>query len=229
MPPVLEGPPNTSVEGQLSAALRAGTADVHAAAERAPVVAALLNDDGPLPIGQYVRLLTQYLAVYTALERAAATYRSDPALAAIAPPALDRAPAIAADLDVLAGDDWADRIGLTPATRAYVTRIEQASGWVGGFLAHHYVRYLGDLSGGQLIGRVLRRRLGQEHDRGLSFYVFDGLDNRVQFKHEYRRRLDALPFSAAEVDRIVAEARTAFAHNLDLFVSLGSDAGTVTA
>jgi len=221
----MEGAPNNdsiaALSGpSLSARLRDETADVHDAAERSRFMTALLNDDGPLAVDAYVRLLSQYLPIYRALEAAAATHRADPVVAELAHPGLDRAGAIAADLAALGSSADESAAFVTDATRAYVARIETASDRPSGFVAHHYVRYLGDLSGGQIIRRILRRRLGHEDDRALSFYVFDQIDNGVQFKKAYRERLDTAPWSDAEADHLVIEARAAFELNLAVFESL---------
>ena len=42
-------------------------------------------------------------------------------------------------------------------------------------LAHSYVRYLGDLSGGQNMRHILGKAYDLQDDRGLSFYVFKEL------------------------------------------------------
>ena len=99
--------------------------------------------------------------------------------------------------------------------------------WPGGFVAHHYVRYLGDLSGGQIIRRVLERVYGFA-DRfpdgpphaGVRFFVFDHLDNGVQFKKRYRALLDAAPWDDAERGRVIDEAILAFRLNAAVFDSL---------
>lgn len=210
--------PNTR-ETPLSSLLRDRTADVHDAAERSSFVTQLL--EGALPIGSYVALLVQYRAVYGALEAASDRHRDHEVVGLFADPALHRCSAIEDDLRVLAGDDWRDRHSTTPATNAYVARIEEVcTDWPGGFVAHHYVRYLGDLSGGQLIRRILARHYGITDGAGLSFYVFDQLDNGIEFKKAYRTRLDDAPWDDAEQSRIVEEARRAFEHNIALFASL---------
>jgi heme oxygenase len=203
----------------LSSLLRDRTADVHDSAERSSFVTQLL--DGALPLDAYVELLVQYRAIYGALEAAANHHRGHEVVGLFADPALHRCAAIDDDLRVLGGDGWQERHVTTPATDAYVARIaDVCTAWPGGFVAHHYVRYLGDLSGGQLIRRILARHYDITDGAGLSFYVFDQLDNGVEFKKAYRARLDDAPWDDAEKSRIVDEARRAFEHNIALFASL---------
>lgn len=212
----------------LSARIRNETSDVHDAAERSTFMTSLLRGDGELPVSTYLQLLAQYLPIYTALEQVAVSQRADPTIAALADPALDRQAAIEADLVALGGPSWADAVAVTPAASAYADRIRTVADWPGGFVAHHYVRYLGDLSGGQIIRRILRRRFGQTDDRGLSFYVFDGLvDGGVEFKKQYRQLLDSVPFDSDEADRVVAEARVAFSYNVEILDLLEPHLGSL--
>jgi heme oxygenase len=225
----IQSGPNTNGDGDgsLSARLRDETADVHDAAERSAFMTKLM--DGALGVEAYVRLLAQYRVIYARLEAAAEVMRRDPVAVGFAARELERASAIDADLIAIAGRQWPESVEVTPAATAYADHIDATCfDWPGGFVAHHYVRYLGDLSGGQFIRRVLRRHFGLADDRGLSFYVFDAIGNGVQFKNAYRDRLDAAPWDEPERDRIVAEARRAFELNIDLFRSLETAPATAS-
>jgi heme oxygenase len=202
-----------------AAELKAATQEVHDAAERSPFVARLLG--GEAPLDEYVLFLAQLHAIYAELERAADVMRADPVAGAFAEPALTRLPALEADLAALAGDGWAERLEPTAATTTLVTHIgDTCFDWPGGFVAHHYVRYLGDLSGGQIMRRIIERVYGFEHHVGTRFFVFDHLDNGVQFKKRYRTLLDEAPWDDAERRRVIAEAITAFELNTAVFDSL---------
>lgn len=202
-----------------SAELKAATQPVHDAAERAPFVGRLMG--GEEPIESYIRFLAQLHAIYTELERIAATMSDDPVAGPFVEPALTRVPELDADLTALAGDDWRTTYPPTAATAALVDHLATTCAeWPGGFIAHHYVRYLGDLSGGQLIRRSVARTYGFESATGTRFFVFEHLDNGVQFKKHYRRLLDEAPWSAAERRRIVDEAIRAFELNTAVFESL---------
>lgn len=56
----------------------------------------------------------------------------------------------------------------------------------------------------------------------MSFYSFPAIPKPKLFKDEYRARLDALPFDAAERARVAAEAQVAFDLNTAVFSELGA-------
>ncbi len=88
------------------------------------------------------------------------------------------------------------------------------------FIAHHYVRYLGDLSGGQMIGKKLSTVYGLG-EAGTSFYRFEQIPDPRAYKIAYRAKLDALDLPEEQAAALVAEAQQAFRHNGDVFVELG--------
>jgi heme oxygenase len=209
----------TLSDSSFSGRLREATAQVHDAAERSAFMTGLMS--GGVPLSGYVQLIGQYLPIYRALETAGEAMRDDPIAGPFALRELERRSALEADLVSLAGPDWSQHVVATPATQAYVERIEEVcTDWAGGFVAHHYVRYLGDLSGGQIVRRILRRVYDFDDDHGLSFYVFDQIDNSVAVKKRYRQLLDESPWDIDEQERIAAEATLAFDLNVGVFASL---------
>jgi heme oxygenase (biliverdin-producing, ferredoxin) len=137
---------------------------------------------------------------------------------------LNRVPHLKADLGQLIGDGWpaqASRLRV-PATERYVTRIREAASWPGGFIAHHYVRYLGDLSGGQVILSGITRIYGPGSHRYTRFYVFDGIGKLKPFRDRYRELLDRAPLTPAEQQRVITEAVTAFELNTAVFADLAA-------
>jgi heme oxygenase len=103
----------------------------------------------------------------------------------------------------------------------YVDRIDEiaADHWAGGFVAHHYTRYLGDLSGGQAIRRIMQRHFGFETN-GVGFYLFDQIASPKAFKDTYREQLDAVDWDAAERERVIDEVLAAYRLNTELFDDL---------
>ena len=88
------------------------------------------------------------------------------------------------------------------------------------YLAHHYTRYLGDLSGGQAIAALVARHYGATPEQ-LGFYRFEVADDGVvRYKRGYREAMNALALSPDEVDVLVDEVRTSFRMNSAIFEAL---------
>ncbi|GAA2169378.1 MULTISPECIES: biliverdin-producing heme oxygenase [Glycomyces] len=194
------------------------------AAEPTPGVFDLLFD-GTLSVDDYTRWHAQQFFVYEAIEAAAERFRDDPVAGPFVFPELARVPAIEADLRFLMGPKWRSGVEPLAATKAYVDRIDEAAAaWPGGYIAHAYTRYLGDLSGGQAFGKAARRNYGFEGE-GASFYDFADIKSPKAFKDEYRSRLDAADLTAAEQDRLIEEVLLAYDHNGAVLAALGEGLG----
>lgn len=173
---------------------------------------------GEIAPSTYVLFLRNLHALYDALERALQTQAGTQVLAPIHTRILFRAEVLAADLDHLA-PRW-PTLPVAAAMRAYVARIDNLARAHPALLAAHaYVRYMGDLSGGQLLRDIVRRALGLRDDLGTSFYAFGNTEPDA-LKAEFRRGLDALALGSADLDAIVAEAGEAFARHVALFEEL---------
>ena len=213
--------PSPLVEPPFSTVIREASRAEHEEAENAGFGQALLG--GLLTVDAYAELAAQTYLIYATLEEATAAQRTDPIGAAFVFDELLRLPALERDLAYLRGAAWRGSIEALPATTRYCDRLREVCfTWAGGFVAHQYTRYLGDLSGGQVIRRVLAREYGLA-DEGARFYVFEGIPKPKPFKDLYRARLDAAPWDATERTRIVAEVKLAFRLNSWLFADLGAD------
>jgi heme oxygenase len=206
----------TTAHSPLSTAMREGSRAEHEAAEGSDFMSELLA--GALNRRGYADLLVRLRLVYAALETAIRQRCDDPAVAAVHDSALERLTAIDADLEFWAPHASPDEEP-SPAAAAYVARIQTAE-WGGALVAHHYTRYLGDLSGGQAIGRVLSRTYDLD-GAGVAFYEFAEIPKPKPYKDAYRARLDALRLSPTEVAEIVTEVKVAFDLNRGLFTELG--------
>lgn len=202
---------------RLSVRVRRSTRNEHDAAQRNGFLDALAA--GRLPWEAYADLTAQHWFVYEALESAGATMADDPVVAAFLFGELLRLPALEADLHFLYGPDWHHHIVALPATTTYCTRLRDvAFGAATGFIAHHYTRYIGDLSGGQYLGPAIARVYGLNGD-GHRFFVFPEVDPGA-FKSYYRTLLDTLPWSRAEADQFVAEVAAAYGLNIAMLNEL---------
>lgn len=198
----------------LSVRLREGTRDSHRLAETTPFIRLLFS--GSLPLTGYRHFLTQLLHIYTALET---SRPSHPVLDLLDFPQLHRRAALVLDLaHYFAGDPSWRSAPPTPATLEYVNHIHHiGQSAIEKLAAHHYTRYLGDLSGGQVIRRIVQRMYPQADHAGVAFYDFPDIPDHNAFKNEYRVRLDALPVDEPTAQAIVDEANLAFLLNRNVF------------
>nr|WP_146843720.1 biliverdin-producing heme oxygenase [Cellulomonas composti] len=203
----------------LSLALREGTREQHGQAEGMAFVENLMA--GRLGREAYTDLAVQQLSIYTALEEAGHRVRAAGGDHDLVFDELTRVPAIERDLEHLLGADWRDRVHFLPATRAYTERLVACGDDVSRYAAHAYTRYLGDLSGGQVVKRMVQRHYGLPAE-AVSFYDFPEIHKLKPFKDVYRERLDALPLDADQRAAVVAEAQVAFSLNQAMFAELGA-------
>ena len=176
---------------------------------------------GRLDRPSYCALLRNLHALYAALEPALERHASLPVIAPVFLPALWRTRALQHDLTTLHGPDWADSIPLQPACASYVDRLRDLDeSRPPLLLAHAYVRYLGDLSGGQMLRGVLAKSVALAGDTAVSFYDFgDALATR-DLTQAFRAGLAAVPVDEKLTDALVDEAKLAFEGHRKLFDQL---------
>lgn len=211
----------------LSARLRVATQAAHQRAESMPFVRALFA--GRVAADHYAVALQQWHAIYGVLEAGQDALKHHDVVGAFVDPALYRCPALENDLVWFSRSDAPSVRPLLPATAKYVERLNdlvQRDPVL--LLAHHYVRYLGDLSGGQILGRAIGRAYALTAGQGTAFYHFAGIDADA-YKTTYRQRLDALTLDANVAQAVADEANAAFELNSSVFVELGSVAGLEVA
>ena len=145
------------------------------------------------------------------------------------PRELHRTEEIVKDLEFFYGSDWESEIEPASTTKIYVERIRKLSeGDPLMLLAHEYTRYMGDLSGGQILKRILMKALRLSDNEGLKFYDFENIQNKKAFKNKYRTNLDALQLDSETADRFVDESIKAFELNIGLFNELSALCGYVS-
>lgn len=208
----------TTTDALFSATLRDATTGDHRRAESSGYVDALVKGD--LPVAAYADLARQHFHLYEALEAAVDALAGDPVMARFHDEALRRVPALREDLDALLGAGWEASSTPSPATARYVERIREIASDPGRVIAHHYTRYLGDLSGGLFIGRAVDRAYKFEGGPGVRFYAFDDIPEPVTFKVAYRAELDAAPWTPEERAAVLEEVHLAYDLNVDLFADL---------
>ena len=131
---------------------------------------------------------------------------------------LDRVSSLEADLADLR--EGAAPAAPTAATAEYVERLTALPADAPErYFAHHYLRYLGDLSGGQIIGRLAGRHY-EIPAESLRTWTFEGIEKHKPYKDQYRVALDTAPLTEAQREAFIDEAQAGFLLAKKLFDSL---------
>lgn len=206
----------------LASQLREGTKQSHTMAENTAYMKCFLK--GIVEREPFRKLLANLYFVYSTLEAELFLYQNHPVVSLIYFPELNRKANLEHDLAFYYGDNWQEEIVLSEAGKIYLDRIKEISNSEPALLvAHSYVRYLGDLSGGQALKNIVRSALSLPPDRGTNFYQFEAfpsVEAKREFKRKYRDALNSLPVDRELAEKIVAEANYAFALNRDVMHSL---------
>lgn len=207
----------TTDQGPLSQRLRRVSFEGHAGGDDAPARYYEAYTRGGLSPEGVAAQAAQHFFIYRSLERAAERQRERHGDGfAFWLPELHRLPSLRADLRHWLGDDAEERIEIDEHLRPYTRRIDAfAADSLPHFVAHHYTRYLADLSGGQQIGEMHRRAYGLERGAGATFYEFPEIPDPAAFKVGYRELLDAAAFTEDEIRLIADEVRLAYRMNND--------------
>lgn len=200
----------------LAEQLKTATRALHVEVERSALMRRLLA--GRLEQRGYFALLANLAALYDCLEPLLARHASHPWLTALPLAELRRGPALHADLACIGGG--APLPAVVDATVDYRTRLEELGRDAPGLLlAHAYVRYLGDLSGGQLLQSIVGRAYGLEAPQGLRFYDFGDAATVGAMARRFRAALERVDDPGAQ-QRIVVEAEEAFRLHARMFDQL---------
>jgi heme oxygenase len=190
------------------------TKTLHVEAERTGIIRDMLR--GEASREGYALLLRNLLPAYQAMEQGLERHLRSPGVGVLAQYRLDRAPTIESDLVALCGAGWSHDLPLLAAGDLYAQQIAKAAEGDGSrLIAHAYTRYLGDLSGGQILQRLLVRTPGLQPAE-LTFYDFSRFSDLEALKADYRKALDHAGMVAPDRRAVVEEAAIAFSLNIDL-------------
>jgi len=206
----------------LAKQLKEGTKESHSAAENTKFVASFLR--GVISNENYGLLVANFYYVYRAMEEEINKLEDHPVVSKLRIPGLGRKQALAADCEYFYGENWSDHITPSEACQQYVNRIRDIAATQPELLvAHAYTRYMGDLSGGQILKGIAEKALGLV-DGGLDFYEFPAIPDTKAFKVEYRATLDGLDLDQHQINAIITEANYAFRLNMYMFEELEGSA-----
>ncbi|WP_414577369.1 heme oxygenase (biliverdin-producing) [Anabaena sp. CCY 9402-a] len=207
------------MSSNLATKLRVGTKKAHTMAENVGFVKCFLK--GVVEKSSYRKLVANFYYIYSAMEEEMEKHSQHPIVSKINFPQLNRKHTLEQDLNYYYGANWREQIQLSSAGEAYVKRIREISATEPELLiAHSYTRYLGDLSGGQILKNIAVTAMNLGDGQGTAFYEFADISDEKAFKTKYRQTLDELPLDDAAGDRIVNEANAAFGMNMKMFQEL---------
>ena len=207
------------MSNNLATKLREGTKKSHTMAENVGFIKCFLK--GSVEKNSYRKLTANFYFVYAAIEEEMEKHKDHPVLSQIYYPQLNRKDSLEQDLAYYYGPEWRTEVAPSPAGKEYVDRIREVSASQPELLvAQSYTRYLGDLSGGQILKKIAQTAMGLSDGKGTAFYEFPDITDEKAFKNEYRQALNDLPVDEAMGDRIVDEANDAFGMNMKMFEEL---------
>merc|ERR1712137_598393 len=241
--------------GTLALMLKEGTQKSHSLAESVQFVKRFRKKEITKEL--YQLLIRNLYFVYAAMEELMEEIGSKSKnLETMNFPVLHRFATLEQDLEFFYVENWKacimtnsinhrDVLNMSPATANYVTRLRQCAQRKNAgelLIAHAYSRYLGDLSGGQLLKRMTRRSLGltpaprnattkeirdlpADQVDGTKFYDFLDIEDADKFKVHYRTTLDSLEITSEVANEMVEEANVAFRLNMEMFQELDNFAG----
>ncbi|HBL13940.1 MAG TPA: heme oxygenase [Cyanobacteria bacterium UBA11162] len=203
----------------LATQLREGTKKAHTMAENVGFVKCFLK--GVVEKNSYRKLVANLYFVYVAIEEEMERHRQHPVLSKLYFPELNRKKSLEQDLYYYYGSNWREEVAPSAAAQGYVQRIREVSASEPELLvAQSYTRYLGDLSGGQILKKIAERAMNLSDGQGTAFYEFKDIPDEKAFKGDYRQALNELPVDEVTASRIVDEANAAFGMNMKMFQEL---------
>ena len=202
-----------------SVQLKEGTKKSHSAAENTSFIASFLR--GVVAKDSYKKLVCDLYYVYSAMEEEVENLKDHPIISNLQLPDLNRVNSLERDLRYYYGPIWRSLITPSEACKRYVNRIrEVAKNEPELLVGHHYTRYLGDLSGGQILKGIAEKALDLRQGEGLHFYDFERIEDPKMYKAGYRGILNSLPLDQHQVNAIIVEANYAFRLNMYMFDTL---------
>ena len=209
------------MSNDLAMKLRVGTQQAHTDSENLGFMKCFVK--GVVDRDCFIQLLRNFYFVYSEIETEIEKHKQHPVINLIYFPELNRQSSLEQDMLFYYGNQWQKRITPSPAAQAYIARIQQISTHEPALLlAHSYTRYLGDLSGGQMLQKIAQSALKLSGHEGTSFYNFQQIPDKQAFKGKYRQALDKLSIDDKTTDKIVAEANHAFKLNMQILKELES-------
>ena len=199
--------------------LKTETKKSHTAAENTKFIGSFLR--GVVSEESYKQLVANFYFIYRAMEEEVDKLSEHPIVGKVHSKLLNRTEPLSRDLRYYYGPNWRALIAPSEACQRYVNRIrEVAEDDAELLVGHHYTRYLGDLSGGQILRGIPEKALSLPEGEGLYFNEFEKIEDKKEFKNNYRSSLNQLPINQSQANAIINEANYAFRLNMYMFDEL---------
>lgn len=207
------------MSSNLAIKLRSGTQQSHAVIEKVGFMKCFVK--GVVDRDCFAKFLANLYCIYSELEATLEINLNNPLINTLYFPELNRKAALEKDLKFYYGNDWQSQVKPSPAAQVYISRLRNISTTEPLLLlGHAYTRYMGDLSGGQMLQKVVQSALQLSGYEGTSFYNFEQIPDKTSFKEKYRQRLNSLSIDDATAQKIVTEANLAFQLNMQMVQEL---------
>lgn len=208
-------PVNTGPDATIRDLMKGGTKDLHDVADTLVETTLLRKRMSPQTYGAY---LSGLYALYSAMEEEMDRNQEHPSVAPLYfPEETHRKVAIEHDLEHFLGDTWRQQLRELSSIQRYVAHLRDIGTRRPELLIPHcYVRYFGDMSGGQILKRILCKLYKLPADgSGAEFYDFSHIAKISDFKNLYASRLNDIDLSPEAKEDLVQECRLAFQFNID--------------
>ncbi|XP_046846198.1 uncharacterized protein LOC124439942 [Xenia sp. Carnegie-2017] len=192
----------------------------HRQTTKAPFIKAIMK--GKLDVDSYKLFMYNMYFLYKVMEEEGDRHREDPKVKHVYfPKELRRTPEIIKDLEYYYGSDWKGKMKPMTTIRKYIARLRQLGDEEPMLLlAHQFTRYLGDMEGGQIMKKIVRKTFQLTGSNGVCFYEFANIPNLSDFKKVYRTHFDSLNLGKKDADRMVEESLKSFDFHIEFFAEL---------
>lgn len=201
----------------LTQELKTETKALHTKAESTNFIKRLLK--GQLGQYEYINYLFQLKLVYSEIEKKMMLFSDSEVFEVFSKHGIFRAMLIEKDIAQCKPKDNQ----LLAATSKYlqcIKSINEASKM--NLLGHAYVRYMGDLKGGQIIAGILKKKYGYCSSQ-LNFYDFTMLNMPCdELFLNIKKKLNNFPFTKKEKNMMIDAAIIAFQCNIALLEDLNN-------